>query len=151
MQIKNQINFLIPGEPVAQIRPRFSARLVNGKIITNVRRDQPEQEGYFRQIISKQLPDDFEILQGPVVLGIVCKLKRPKIHFGTGANSGLVKTSAPLWPLKIPDWDNLGKFVCDCLNGLIWIDDKQVVSGKVDKIFAKNPCTIVNVCELASN
>jgi Holliday junction resolvase RusA-like endonuclease len=147
----NQIRFIVPGEPVGQIRPRFSARLVKGKIITHVTRNQPEAEGYFQQMVYNQLPEDFKIFQGPVILEIDCRLKRPKSHYRTGKNKDLIKTSAPLWPLKTPDWDNLGKFVCDCLNGLIWKDDKQIVSAKVEKFYSKTACTIVFARELALN
>ena len=31
----------------------------------------------------------------------------------------------------IPDWDNCGKSVCDSLNGIAWVDDRQVVDGRV--------------------
>jgi Holliday junction resolvase RusA-like endonuclease len=141
----------IPGEPVAQIRPRFSARLVKGKIFTNVRRDQPDQEGYFKQMVRKQLPDDFEIFKGPVIINIDCRLTRPKSHYGTGRNKGIIKKSAPLWPLKTPDWDNLGKFVCDCCNEIIYQDDKQIISARVDKFYAEKGCTLLQISELESN
>jgi Holliday junction resolvase RusA-like endonuclease len=122
--------------------------LVKGKIITRIVRDQPEQEGYFKQMVSKQLPEKFEILQGPVIMRIDCRLARPKSHYGTGRNQDKVKKSAPLWPLITPDWDNLGKFVGDCFNGLVFKDDKQVISATVDKFYAKVACTIVKVMEL---
>jgi Holliday junction resolvase RusA-like endonuclease len=150
MHTKNTIKFLIPGEPIAQIRPRFSARLVKGKIIRRVVRDQTDQEGYFKQIISKQLPKDFEIYTGPVILEMDFRLQRPKSHYGTGRNAGKIKKSAPLWPLKVPDWDNLGKFISDCFNGLVFTDDKLVVSARVDKFYAKVGCTLINVRELHS-
>jgi Holliday junction resolvase RusA-like endonuclease len=148
---KNKIEFLVPGEPVAQIRPRFSARLVNGKIITNVRRDQPEQEGYFIQMIEKQLPDDFQIFTGPVILHIDCRLRRPKSHYRAGKYSHLIKPSAPLFPQKTPDWDNLGKFVSDCFNKLIYEDDKQVIDARVQRFYSKTPCTIIKASELDIN
>jgi Holliday junction resolvase RusA-like endonuclease len=148
MKTISEIKLLIPGAPVAQIRPRFSARLVKGKIIRRVVRDQAEQEGYFKQMVSKQLPEDFKVLQGPVILRIDCRLKRPKSHYGTGRNKDIVKKSAPLWPLKTPDWDNLGKFVSDCFNELIYQDDKQVISATVEKFYAKVGCTIVKIIEL---
>lgn len=150
MDTKNNIRFLIPGEPVAQIRPRFSAKLVNGKIIRRVFRDQGEQEGYFKQIITKQLPKDFEIFTGPVILEMDFRLTRPKNHFGTGRNAEKLKRWAPIWPLVTPDWDNLAKFVCDCMNGLIFEDDKQIVSAKADKFYGKVSCTLINVRELNS-
>ena len=149
MKTINQIDLLIPGEPVGQIRPRFSAMLINGKIQTHVTRSQPEQEGYFKQMVLKQLPNDFEIYKGPVIIEIDCRMKRPKSHYRIGKNKNLIKKSAPLFPLKTPDWDNIGKFVCDCLNEIIWKDDKQIISGKVEKFYSKTACTILKIKELA--
>lgn len=32
------------------------------------------------------------------------------------------------------DWDNYGKAISDALNGVLWVDDKQVASGSVEII-----------------
>ena len=32
------------------------------------------------------------------------------------------------------DWDNYAKSICDGLNGIAYKDDKQIVSGKVEKV-----------------
>lgn len=148
MQTINQFKFLIPGKPIAQIRPRFSARIVNGKIISHVTRNQPEHEGYFEQMIIKQLPENFQILHGPLIISIESHFKRPKSHFRTGRYSNLLKKSAPSFPNVREDWDNLGKFVCDVCNGLVWKDDKQIISGKVEKFYAKRQYTRFKIIEL---
>jgi len=36
-------------------------------------------------------------------------------------------------PTKKPDCDNIGKIVCDALNGAAWDDDAQVVDMRVEK------------------
>ena len=148
MKIKNEISFLIPGDPVAKNRPRFFARKAGTKIHTGVYKDQEDQEGYFKQMISKQLPVDFEIYNGPIILEITCNLARPKSHFGTGRNAELLKKSAPIFPQNPKDWDNYGKFVSDCLNKIIYQDDRQVISGKVEIFYSKVGCTVVFVREL---
>jgi Holliday junction resolvase RusA-like endonuclease len=35
-----------------------------------------------------------------------------------------------------PDFDNVGKSVCDALNELVWRDDSLIVSAKVEKVIA---------------
>jgi Holliday junction resolvase RusA-like endonuclease len=40
------------------------------------------------------------------------------------------------WKLSKPDWDNVGKSVCDALNGLAYNDDSQIVSARVTKYIA---------------
>jgi Holliday junction resolvase RusA-like endonuclease len=151
MQIKTNISFLIPGDPVVTNRARFWARIVHGKIQSGVYSDQEDQQGYFKQMIVKQLPANFEICKGPIVLEITCNIARPKSHFGTGRNADLIKKSAPMLPQNNKDWDNYGKFVSDCLNKIVYVDDRQVFSGKAEKFYAKIACTIVKIRELNSN
>lgn len=35
-----------------------------------------------------------------------------------------------------PDWDNASKLFCDALEGMFWIDDKQIYSGTMEKYYA---------------
>lgn len=41
-------------------------------------------------------------------------------------------------PTVAPDWDNIAKTI-DALNGIVWLDDKQIVSGFVEKIYGMDP------------
>ena len=50
-----------------------------------------------------------------------------------------------IWPTKKPDWDNIGKIVCDALNGYVWKDDSQVVDGAVHKRYAVEPRVVVEI------
>ncbi|MGO3930820.1 RusA family crossover junction endodeoxyribonuclease [Rhodopseudomonas pseudopalustris] len=47
-------------------------------------------------------------------------------------------------PTVKPDWDNGGKLT-DALNLIVWIDDKQIVSGHVEKWYSDRPRTEVRV------
>jgi Holliday junction resolvase RusA-like endonuclease len=49
---------------------------------------------------------------------------------------------------KKPDLDNLVKFLKDCCNGVVWVDDAQVVSVQSDKVYSSNPFTLLTVWEL---
>ena len=61
---------------------------------------------------------------------------RPKSHFGTGRNSGKLKSSAPRYHTKKPDVDNLAKAVLDAFQdaGLIK-DDCIVVTLLISKFY----------------
>ena len=50
-------------------------------------------------------------------------------------------------PTMKPDWDNIGKAVCDALNGIAYKDDSQVVSANVYKVWASDglPKVVVNI------
>lgn len=48
-------------------------------------------------------------------------------------------------PTKKPDWDNIGKIVCDSLNNIAYHDDNQVVDAQVRKFFSENPRVEVTI------
>lgn len=51
--------------------------------------------------------------------------------------------------IKRPDIDNLIKSVADCMNGIVWKDDSQIVHiGEVRKVYSDNPGIEVEVVEL---
>lgn len=47
-------------------------------------------------------------------------------------------------PTTKPDWENIAKNL-DALNQVVWIDDKQVVDGRVVKRYSEKPCLRVEV------
>ena len=50
-------------------------------------------------------------------------------------------------PIVKCDWDNIGKIVCDALNGIAYHDDKQVVDGQVRKFYSEQPRVVVTIQE----
>ena len=42
-------------------------------------------------------------------------------------------------PTKKPDWDNIGKIVCDSLNLVAYHDDSAVVDSQVRKFYSEQP------------
>jgi Holliday junction resolvase RusA-like endonuclease len=53
-----------------------------------------------------------------------------------------------LRPNVKPDFDNIGKLVCDAMNGIVYLDDKQVVDGRVVKWYGPIPMMEVTVTPL---
>jgi Holliday junction resolvase RusA-like endonuclease len=47
--------------------------------------------------------------------------------------------------LKKPDIDNLEKFMLDCMNGIVWNDDRQIVKLVSRKQYNIEPKTIIDV------
>jgi len=41
-----------------------------------------------------------------------------------------------LWRVSRPDLDNVAKAVCDAGNAVLWLDDKQIVDLRVQKVIA---------------
>ena len=52
-----------------------------------------------------------------------------------------------VYHLKKPDTTNLNKQMEDCLTGIIWEDDCQVIKIKGTKLYSDNPRTLVQVYE----
>lgn len=52
-------------------------------------------------------------------------------------------------PAKKPDWDNIGKIVCDALNNVAFRDDSQIVDGTVVKCYSEQPRIEVEIWEVA--
>ncbi len=95
--------------------------------------------------LSEALRIDFEPLQGnvPLVLEVTYWLPRPKSHFGTGKNSGVLKKSAPEFPVAKPDLTNLTKGLEDVLadwprgaKPCVYSGDQQIVDHLTCKRFA---------------
>lgn len=74
--------------------------------------------------------------RGPVHVDLVFRFQRPKAHYGTGRNVGVVKASAPPWPVsrRVGDIDKLARSTLDALteSGVI-TDDSHVVSMTANK------------------
>jgi len=132
------IKIIIPGKPIAKARPRF-ARM--GKFVRTYS-DQESAASYWVQIAIGQIKKP---LDGPVKLKAFFYLPRPKSHFGTGRNSGILKSTAPELPTTKPDVDNYVKFALDCLNGLAWKDDGQVYFIGAVKMYGENPRTEIEI------
>ncbi len=64
---------------------------------------------------------------GPISVGMQFSMPRPKSHFRTGKNSGMLRPDAPEWhDLQRDDLDKLVRCVLDALTGIVYHDDGQV-------------------------
>jgi len=61
--------------------------------------------------------------------------------------AGQLRAKSPFWRAALPDWDNVGKFVCDALNGVFWRDDRLIVSSRTDKLYGEKPGIYVRIWE----
>ena len=85
-----------------------------------------------------------ELPTGPLKVGIVFFMPRPKGHYGTGRNEGKLKDWAVDMPhVSKPDIDNLVKLTIDALTGIFWKDDSQICEAIILKKYSDNPRTEV--------
>jgi len=58
--------------------------------------------------------------------------------------------SGELRPTKKPDYDNFAK-ICDALNLIVWVDDAQIVDGRIRKFYSDRPRMEIKVSVLTSD
>lgn len=88
------------------------------------------------------------ILDGPVALHLTVYRVRPKGHFGTGKNAGVVKAGAPAYPTTKPDLLKLARAIEDGMSGIVYRDDSQVVTHSLREFYAGQFRTDVRVLAL---
>lgn len=137
------MKLIIPGKPISKNRPRFARR---GKFTTTYS-DQATEAGKFFLICREQVT---EKLEGALEVWIDFYIPRPKSHYGTGKNENKLKSTAPKYPMgSRQDLDNLEKFAWDCLNGLAWNDDRQIVKSQSAKFWAERDAkTVIWITEI---
>jgi crossover junction endodeoxyribonuclease RusA len=78
--------------------------------------------------------ETWQPLREAVRLEVVFTLPRPKHHYGTGRNAGLVKPSAPKFPTGKPDTDKLLRSTQDALKDAgVLLDDSVVTDATAAK------------------
>ena len=127
-----KVEFSVRGDPRPQPRPRAFLR-PNAKFASMINPPLAEQWKLLVYGAAEQFVPPTP-MPGPVTIALDFVFARPKIHFGSGKNSGTQKASAPFHHLKRPDLDNLAKAVKDLLTNMrMWADDSVVVSMSATK------------------
>ncbi|BBN97479.1 RusA family crossover junction endodeoxyribonuclease [Sporolactobacillus terrae] len=135
------IEFTIYGEPIAQGRPRFARR---GKFTQAYDPpDSREYKKYVKLLASQNKPHT--PIEGPVELKLL--IYRPLLK-SMSKKKKAAAVAGTLRPIKKPDVDNVAKGIMDAMTGIIWQDDKQVVSLQVSKFYSEQPRVEVQVTEL---
>jgi Holliday junction resolvase RusA-like endonuclease len=84
-------------------------------------------------------------LKEPLVVSVIALMPVPSSWSRRKRDAALAGT---VRPTGAPDWDNLAK-VLDALNGIVWRDDAQIVSGSVEKWYGEEPEIKVEIRPLA--
>jgi Holliday junction resolvase RusA-like endonuclease len=108
--------------------------------------DSPEEKGWRATVaaaaVAAMRSAGLRPLEGCVDLELAFIIgPRPKDHFLRGQ----VRASAPPRPGKKPDYDKLARSVGDALNGIVYVDDAQVVRATVEKLYTSEAQPFVGV------
>jgi Holliday junction resolvase RusA-like endonuclease len=115
------LEFFICTEPIGKGRPRVSTIGDRPVLFTPEKTVNSEAEirVWLRQLIPNHIPFD-----GPVEIQFYAYVER--------SNAAAKRA----YPTGKPDLDNIEKLLFDAFNGIVWVDDAQVVQVEKGKRFA---------------
>ena len=133
--------YTVYGEPVGKGRPRFARR---GNFVSTYTPQKTKSYEDEIRMMAKAAMGSTEVLETPVTVAIYIRVGIPTSFSKQkrkDALSGIIK------PTKKPDLDNIAKCFLDSMNEIVYLDDKQVVSLHVTKVYAETPAVEVMVKE----
>ncbi len=134
-----KVKFTVLGEPAGKGRPRFTQQ---GRAYT------PEKTVNYETLVKleyRRQCDDFKFEDGtPLDVRITAYYGIPK---SVSKKKAKLMEERRIRPMKKPDFDNIGKIVCDSLNSIAYHDDAQVVDAQVRKFYSYDPRVVVTIQE----
>lgn len=136
------VHFTVVGKPFGKQRPRVTISGNYAHAYTPARTEEYEEKvrAAYKEQCEAYFPKDV-----PLGLTIYAVYEVPK---SDSKSKKADKLSGKILPTIKPDWDNIGKVICDALNGVAWHDDTQIVSAQVSKVYGETAKVIVGITDL---
>jgi Holliday junction resolvase RusA-like endonuclease len=134
------VNFEIPGDPVPKGRPRFARRGTFVQTYTDSKTLEYETLVGFK---AKQAIGSSEPLKGHLTVYLY-------LRYAVPASYSKKRTEACLNGLEYPkrvDLDNCYKSITDAMNGIVYVDDSQIVEAHILKCYSLEPGANVMIQE----
>ena len=132
-------SIIIPGKPMGKQRPRI---LKTGIAYT------PKQTVNYETFVKMLYLEKYagvKPFEGPVAVEIVALYQIPR---SANKRRKEAMRRGAIKPTVRPDVDNILKIVTDALNGVAYLDDKQIIECSVNKCYAEAPAVLVTISEL---
>lgn len=129
------ISFDLPGKPHGKGRPRITR---TGRAYTP--KATREAEGYIRHQAAQAMTGQ-EVLRGAVQAWVEVEIEPPQ---KTSKKLRKSMMDGEVFPTKKPDADNVLKAILDACNGVVYLDDKQVVKLSMMKRYGERDITTVS-------
>ncbi|MBU9293086.1 RusA family crossover junction endodeoxyribonuclease [Burkholderia multivorans] len=140
--IAQRVEFVVPGAPVAKGRPKFARR---GAHVTIYTPETTERYENLVKMAARAAMRSTAPYAGPIRLIVHIGLPIPASwsmkRQGEAAAGAIGAT-------KKPDADNVVKALKDGMNGVVYVDDGQVVDLWVSKRYARTPGVRIEAIEL---
>lgn len=135
-----KINFIVQGKVQAKQRPRFNR--YSGKTYT------PNETIAYENWVKTCYLEKYrgqKPLEKPLKVKIIAYYEVPR---SASKKKKLQMLHNEIFPTIKPDTDNIAKSILDSLNGIAYLDDKQVVKLEVEKYYATSANVEVMIEEL---
>ncbi|SDX53372.1 Holliday junction resolvase RusA (prophage-encoded endonuclease) [Nitrosomonas oligotropha] len=138
----NEVQFVVPGNPVGKGRHKTARR---GKFLTHY---TPEKTANYESLVAHAAHVAMagrSLIAGPVYVEMDIRFQIPASWSKKKqkqAAEGLISAT------KKPDCSNVQKSIEDGMNGVVYVDDVQIVKGTQSKRYAETPGVVVIVREL---
>lgn len=134
------IRFSIPGQPMGKQRPRvvhngsFSQAFTPKETVSyeNLVRVMYREAAKGKRFADEDMLD----------VRVIAYYSIPK---STSKKKRKMMLEHKIRPGKKPDWDNIGKIICDSLNTVAYRDDSSIVDAQVRKFYSENPRVDVTI------
>lgn len=108
--------------------------------VVGMREDNPKSRPW-RQDVAKTMlaarPEGFRVWDEAVAVEVTIYVPRPKSHFGTGRNAGILKDDAPQFPPNGLDCDKVMRAIGDAGTTVWWRDDSRISKITVERLYCK--------------
>ena len=134
------VNFEVPGDPVPKGRPRFARRGTFVQTYTDSKTLEYETLVGFK---ARQAIGASEPLKGHLTVYLY-------LRYAVPVSYSKKRTEACLNGLEYPkrvDLDNCYKSITDAMNGIVYVDDSQIVEAHILKCYSLEPGANVMIQE----
>jgi len=147
-----KINFILPYAILAAARHRHRVVVNNGKAFSSTYNPQKKKAEWIdTQLLAKAYmqKNKFKPINKACRAFFEVGLSVPRSWSKKNKDLAYKAVIHPCDKRK-KDFDNLAKFICDCLNGICYEDDGLITDGRLIKKYAEHPYTSVLIEEIKS-
>lgn len=138
-----RLQFYVPGTPRPQgskrpFRNQHTGRIQQVESSTKVKPWRADVRAAAQEAIEGDPDAYLPLWDQPLHVAMNFYFLRPKAHYGTGKNEGLLKQSAPEHYAQTPDIEKLARAVADALTGIVYADDRRITQLTLFKGWTTN-------------
>lgn len=136
------IQFTVDGQGVPKGRPKFTRRgnFVSAYTPEATRKYEALVAGIAMQAMAGRAP-----MTGPIEILLEMRMQIP---VSWSNKKRLAASLGQVRATKKPDSGNIQKGIEDAMNGIVYVDDAQIVVTTVRKLYHAEPCVVIAVREV---